>query len=188
MNTDEIIMEKALEAFALGGYENIGVQEICDISGITKPTLYHYFGSKNGLLTHIMASYSKSLIQKISDASDYRGDLPLTINKTVKAYFSFARDHRDFYRLLLNLYFAPPQSQFFKIAQHYMKEQYLILENLFFLASQDHGNMKRRETRYAITLLGFINSYIGMWMNEEVDLNDDLIFSASHQFMHGIYS
>ena len=188
MSTDETIMEKALEAFALNGYENIGVQEICDASGITKPTLYHYYGSKTGLLTQIMTEYSKRLIKVIKEASAYNGDLPLTINKTVKAYFTFARNNKSFYRLLLNLFFAPPQSPFSKISQQYMKNQYLILETLFKLASEDHGNMKHKEKRNAITLLGFINSYIGMWMNGEVELNDDQVFSASHQFMHGIYS
>ncbi|MFP4460625.1 MAG: TetR/AcrR family transcriptional regulator [Thermotogota bacterium] len=188
MTTDEKIMKKALEAFANKGYENIGVQEICDISGITKPTLYHYFGSKPGLLTQIMTEYSKRLVKTISNASDYHGDLPLTINKTVKAYFEFARSNKSFYRLLLNLFFAPPESPFAKICIQYMKEQFLILEKLFKRASGDHGNMKHKEKRNAITLLGFINSYIGMWMNGEVELNDDHVFSASHQFMHGIYS
>ena len=188
MSTNETIMEKALEAFAMKGYENIGVQQICEASGITKPTLYHYFGSKTGLLTEIMTEYSKRLVKIISNAAQYNGDLPLTINKTVRAYFKFAANNRYFYRLLLNLYFAPPQSQFSKISQKYMKEQYLMLEQLFKLASEDHGNMKRKEKRNAITFLGFINSYIGMWMNEEVELDDDQVFSASHQFMHGIYS
>jgi len=188
MSTDEKIMEKALEAFALKGYENIGVQEICNASGITKPTLYHYFGSKTGLLIEIMTEYSKRLVRDIADASTYHGDLPLTINKTVKAYFVFARNNKSFYRLLLNLFFAPPQSSFSKISQQYMKRQTQILETLFKRASEDHGNMKHKEKRNAITFLGFINSYIGLWMNGEAELNDDQVFSASHQFMHGIYS
>jgi len=188
MNTDEKIMENALEAFAMKGYENIGVQEICNASGITKPTLYHYYGSKTGLLSEIMTEYSKRLVKVISSATQYQGDLPLTINKTVRAYFTFATHNKYFYRLLLNLFFAPPESPFAKISKNYMKEQYLILERLFILASEDHGNMKRKEKRNAITLLGFINSFIGMWMNGEAQLNDDQVFSASHQFMHGIYS
>ena len=28
------------------GYDAVGVQEIVDTAGITKPTLYYYFGSK----------------------------------------------------------------------------------------------------------------------------------------------
>ena len=44
------ILEKALHLFYEKGYDAIGVQEIADAAGVTKPTLYHYFGSKYGLL------------------------------------------------------------------------------------------------------------------------------------------
>ncbi len=185
---DEKIMETALALFAAKGFENIGVQEICDRSGITKPTLYHYFGSKSGLLSTIMTDYSRRLLSIVSKATHYEGDLPLTINRTVKSYFNFAKNNRSFYRLLLNLYFAPPQSPFTKLSTEYMKRQYVLFENLFIEAAKDHGNMKNRHKKLSITLLGFINSYIGMWMSEQVELNDDDVFSASHQFMHGIYS
>ena len=43
-------MQKALQLFYEKGYDAIGVQEIADAAGVTKPTLYHYFGSKYGLL------------------------------------------------------------------------------------------------------------------------------------------
>ena len=44
------ILQKALQLFYEKGYDAIGVQEIADAAGVTKPTLYHYFGSKYGLL------------------------------------------------------------------------------------------------------------------------------------------
>ena len=44
------ILEKALHLFYEKGYDAIGVQEIADAAGVAKPTLYHYFGSKYGLL------------------------------------------------------------------------------------------------------------------------------------------
>ena len=35
------ILEKALHLFYEKGYDAIGVQEIADAAGVTKPTLYH---------------------------------------------------------------------------------------------------------------------------------------------------
>ncbi len=32
------------------GYDAMGIQRIVEAARITKPTLYHYFGSKQGLL------------------------------------------------------------------------------------------------------------------------------------------
>ena len=46
MENKERILECALELFYAKGYDAVGVQEIAERSGITKPTLYYYFGSK----------------------------------------------------------------------------------------------------------------------------------------------
>ena len=51
MDNRAILMQKSITLFADRGYEAVGVQEICEESGVTKPTLYHYFGSKRGLST-----------------------------------------------------------------------------------------------------------------------------------------
>lgn len=50
MDNREKILRCALELFYHKGYDAVGIQEICQSAGITKPTLYHYFGSKYGLL------------------------------------------------------------------------------------------------------------------------------------------
>ena len=50
MENKERIMECALDLFYAKGYDAVGVQEIVEKAGITKPTLYYYFGSKLGLL------------------------------------------------------------------------------------------------------------------------------------------
>ena len=64
----EMILQKALELFAGRGYDAVGVQEICAAAGITKPTLYHYFGSKRGLLDALIGHYTQGLNRAISAA------------------------------------------------------------------------------------------------------------------------
>ena len=49
MENREKILESALDLFFTKGYDAVGVEEIAERAGITKPTLYHYFGSKYGL-------------------------------------------------------------------------------------------------------------------------------------------
>lgn len=48
MDNRERILQCALELFYAKGYDAVGVQEIAQKAGITKPTLYYYFGSKYG--------------------------------------------------------------------------------------------------------------------------------------------
>ena len=50
MDNRETILETALDLFYTRGYDAVGVQEIAERSGVTKPTLYYYFKSKYGLL------------------------------------------------------------------------------------------------------------------------------------------
>ena len=60
-STKEKIMSTALKLFCRGGYDGVGIQEIVDSCGITKPTLYYYFGSKAGLLRAILDLYGNRL-------------------------------------------------------------------------------------------------------------------------------
>ena len=46
----ERILSTALDLFAVKGYDATAVREICEAAGITKPTLYHFYGSKDGVL------------------------------------------------------------------------------------------------------------------------------------------
>ncbi len=53
MDNRERLLQCALDLFADRGYDAVGVQEIVDTAGVTKPTMYHYFGSKHQLLQEL---------------------------------------------------------------------------------------------------------------------------------------
>jgi len=50
----ERILEAALSVFARKGYSAASVREIVSAAGVTKPVLYYYFGSKEGLFQAIL--------------------------------------------------------------------------------------------------------------------------------------
>ena len=182
------IMKAAMKLFAARGYDAVGIQEIIDAVGITKPTLYHYFGSKQGLLDDILKEDFEELIAEIKASSRYNGDVTLALRQTLSAFFEFAREHPVFYRMQLAMWFAPPESHAHKAEAKYNQQLYRLMEELFLLAAKDHGNMKGRHHGYAATFLGMINTYIGLSINGHVKLNDDLVYKSVHQYMHGIFS
>jgi AcrR family transcriptional regulator len=188
MDNRSNILSHALKLFASRGYDAVGIQEIVDASGITKPTLYHYFGSKEGLLTVLLTENFERLYRSVEEAAFYQGDLPFTLNKIVTAYFHFADAHRSFYRMQLSMWLAPADSVAFKAVSQLNEKQQHLIEELFIRAANDHGNMKGRHRAYAATFLGMINTYIGLVLNGYTDITDDLIYKAVHQFMHGIFS
>ena len=61
MENRDHILDCALRLFAARGYDAVGVQEIVELAGLTKPTLYHYFGSKRGLLETDSPFYSHQI-------------------------------------------------------------------------------------------------------------------------------
>ena len=182
------ILACALELFASRGYEAVGVQEIVDAAGITKPTLYHYFGSKRGLLDSLLEQQFAALFHILTEAGTYERDLPQTVQRIARAYLAFATGHRAFYRLALAAWFAPPDGEAFRAVAPYNERQQALLEDLFVRAASDHGNMRGRQRAYAATLLGMVNTYAGLVLNGYAEADDALVRQAVHQFLHGVFS
>jgi len=188
MDNKENIQACALALFSAKGYDAVGVQEICEASGITKPTLYHYFGSKRGLLEALLAGHFEILHVQLTDAAAYQGDLPLTLQRVAETFFGFAVEYPAFYRLQLGLWFAPLESEGFKVLSSMNRFQHDLIENVFLQAVRQHGNMAGRHQAYAFTFLGMLNTYIGLGLNGLAKLDVDLARQAVRQFQYGIYS
>ncbi|HEX2979397.1 MAG TPA: TetR/AcrR family transcriptional regulator [Anaerolineaceae bacterium] len=188
MDNRSNLLACALRLFADRGYDAVGIQEIVDAAEVTKPTLYHYFGNKYGLLEALLQAHFAPLNQLLRQAADYHHDLPLTLTNICKTFFQYARENPTFYRLQLGLWFAPENSEAHQAVARWNDEQYQIVEQVFLQAVSDHGNMRGRHSAYAATLIGMIHTYIGLSLNHRVELTDQLVTQAVHQFQHGIYS
>ena len=189
MDTRSKILHAALHLFADYGYDAVGVQTIVEAVDITKPTLYHYFGSKKGLFDTLIREESDGFMHTLQEVAAYRGNITQSINDVVKAYFNYADANPAFYRMLLGMWFAPPESEYFDSVYGLLHQQYLLLEALFYAAANDHGNMKGRHQQYAVSLKGLIDTYIGLALQRDVSLKaDELKYRIVHQFMHGIFS
>jgi Transcriptional regulator len=182
------ILACAVELFAARGYDAVGVQEVASGSGITKPTLYHYFGSKNGLLNAIITEYGAELSKIINEAAAYQGDLSLALSRLGKAYFEFARTNDTFYRMQLAMYFAPPESEPNRMVRNLNEAQLEMIEKLFIQAAVHHHSLLGRHLELAATFVGNMNTYIGFALNGYIELREELIGQIVRQFMYGIYA
>jgi AcrR family transcriptional regulator len=188
MDNRSEILSRALRLFAARGYDAVGVQEIVDAAGVTKPTLYHYFGSKRGLLEALLEERAAPLQAAVREAVTYPADVTLTLRNVVRAYFEYGRAEPTFYRLLWSMRYAPPASEPYRAASRLHEEQMALLEGLFCQAAEHHGNMRGRERAYATTLLATMHAYLEAALAGEQALDEELLHRAVHQFMHGIFS
>ena len=188
MDSHSALLRAALHLFASRGFENVGVQEIASATGLTKPTLYHFFGSKQGLLEALLTQYAGELDLAIIKAAVYQGDLPQTLDRIAGAYVGFATREPEGYNLELALYFAPRQSAARSVAAQHYRRRHAALERVFAAAAKDHGNLRGRQQRYAISFVGVLNSYIALQLDGEITITRRLQTDIVHQFSHGIYS
>lgn len=188
MDNREKLLDIALSFFSQRGYDAVGVQEIVEAVGLTKPTLYHYFDSKRGLLDSLIKREEGPLLQSVVESAAYQGDLVQTLEKIARAFFDAVKSHPTFYRMQLSMYFAPPESEANQAIRPFTNHQREILEETFIQAAENHGNLRGRHKRYAAGFLGVINAMIGLYLNDELALTEELIYQTVHQFMHGIFS
>jgi TetR/AcrR family transcriptional regulator len=184
----ELLRDRAALLFAERGYEAVGVSEICESCGVTKPTLYHYFGSKRGLLDAVIAERGGPLVESVREAARYAHDVPLGLERVAFAFMRFALADPVFSRLRLAMSFAPPASEAGMAAATFNLDLFRLIEELFLLASADHGNMKGRHRAYAGTFIGTIDTYVGFWLAGSSPLDEATMRSAVRQFMYGIFS
>jgi AcrR family transcriptional regulator len=177
----------AIDLFSSRGFDAVGVQEVADAAGLKKPTLYHYFGSKSGLLKTVLDETFVDLFTALEKV-EYNRNVVDTLEAVAKIYFDFARKRRAFYRMQLSMWFSPSESDSFKAVARVNERQQQILEALFLQAANEHGNMRGRHRAYTATFLGMLNTYIALGLNGYAKLDDDLVKKAVHQFMHGIFS
>ncbi|MGH2583774.1 MAG: TetR/AcrR family transcriptional regulator [Dehalococcoidia bacterium] len=182
------ILRAALDLFASRGYDASGVKEIVEAVGITKPTLYHYFGSKQGLLDALLTEHSCDFLRDLEAAARYEGNLPVTLDRVVAMYLAFAAAQPAFCRFLLSLLFAPPASDAHGPAARVTEAQRQLLEAMFQAASRDHGNMRGWHTQYAWSLLGVLAAYMLLVVNQQLEPTARLRRDIVRKFSHGIYS
>jgi AcrR family transcriptional regulator len=184
----ENIIQTALDLFSLQGYEATGVMEIADKSGISKPTMYHYFGNKRGLLDAIIASHGKKIYDAIDQGCVYHHDIVMNLTVLTRSVITAAISDEAFFRFYQALAAAAPGNECYHACEPLRTSVNERLEELFTQASVDHGNMKGRARAYSHSFQGMYNTWAMLVLNKQVDLNDDTLQRSVHQFMHGIFS
>src|ERR1700759_2324316 len=71
---EQLILRVAGQVFADGGYERASMDRIASLGGVSKPMLYAYFGSKEGLYLAYIERTGGELVQRLVSADGGRAD------------------------------------------------------------------------------------------------------------------
>ncbi len=95
------ILEEAVRLFSRNGYGSTSVREVAEAAGITKPTLYYHFGSKEGLFEALIDHHLTGLEALVGEAVTSAGGVVDRIRTFAKTYLLGAAEEADALRFLL---------------------------------------------------------------------------------------
>jgi len=104
----EELMKAALTLFTQRGYSATTVRELVEAAGATKPVLYYYFGSKEGLFLELMRTHFGRLEAVIDVFRKGEGSIRERLTAMLEKGFVYIRQDRDFIRLMHAVYYGPP--------------------------------------------------------------------------------
>jgi AcrR family transcriptional regulator len=188
MNNADLILYAALKEFAARGYSAVGVQEIVDAVGVTKPTLYHYFAGKQGLLQEIIKRKTVGFLQSFIQASEYEHDLTFSLQKMMNAILAFAIEDPTFFRYFSSLRYAPVDS----VEKACVTPTYELIDSrlraLFLSSVTEHGNLRAKEELQTVTFWGFATEIALLVLDGKMEVNGETVYRSLHQFEYGIYT
>lgn len=100
------IVDAATAVFAACGYHEASMEEIAELAGLSKPTLYKSFSSKLDLYLVVLHTAWDRLVRGVSEALCWAGGLASTqttpATAIAAAYFDFVDDHPQYSAVLFD--------------------------------------------------------------------------------------
>ena len=89
------MLEAAAQLFTERGYDGVSMDEIAERVGVTKPMLYAYFESKEGLFVACIERAAEPVLDIVRGAIDPSAAPDEQLWSGLLAFFEFVDEHRD---------------------------------------------------------------------------------------------
>lgn len=97
---EEQMLDVAGRAFARRGYHNVSMEEVAELAGVSKPMLYAYFESKEGLYLAYLHRSGEDLLARLRDVPRDEPDPERRLSAGIDAFWGFVDEQRDGWRVL----------------------------------------------------------------------------------------
>jgi TetR/AcrR family transcriptional regulator len=104
------IARVAARLFAERGYDATSVREIVEASGVTKPTLYYHFGSKQGLAEALLTKPMTKFLESLQGLFDSESNAVRLLRRFFEAHITMVTEEPDRGRFLYAICFGPQSS------------------------------------------------------------------------------
>ncbi|WP_294954584.1 TetR/AcrR family transcriptional regulator [uncultured Gilliamella sp.] len=167
--TYELIIKTAEKLFYRTGFSSVGVDEIRDMSGCSKTTLYNHFGSKDKLIVEVLkhrdSIFRSKLVNSITGLNGKNAILG--IFKWHKKWFSEVD-----YNGCLFMRAVEEMRETLPCVSDILKEHKEFVRGLIYSKLEDYSDKESLTNKLMVILEGLIN--IGVEYKNDKNLNDQI--------------
>ena len=186
------LLLSALSHFAAKGYDGVQVKEVAEEAGVSKPTLYYHFGSKEGLFRQLclvalasMAERIHSMVEPIL-AAPIKGDAAVEAAclQLSHAYLDLLMESQEFTGFILRSIAVPsPDSSFrdlMPLVERGLSPLGLFMDHVF------HTGLERARKEVLL-----FTSLVGSLVEEKLrdpqyQITDDELQWVTRRWLHGV--
>ncbi|WP_047153800.1 TetR/AcrR family transcriptional regulator [Aneurinibacillus tyrosinisolvens] len=128
VKTKELIFQGALKAFAEKGFNETTMEQIAELCGVAKGTLYYNFKTKEDLYVFVMESGVQNFMRMIQDYVEVVNpdDFRQRAIRLIEAHLDFFQNETDFCRLLLSKGWGTQERHY--TIRHVLQKYFELLE------------------------------------------------------------
>ncbi len=94
------VLDAGMVVFSNKGFHDAHVDEIADMAGVAKGTVYRYFSSKEEILKEIIRGNNRRLVDGLSDIFSKDGHILELIKEAIAYYVEFFEGDKELYKIL----------------------------------------------------------------------------------------
>ena len=161
-NARQRLLETATELFAEKGYAGTSVREIVDRAGVSKPVLYYYFKSKEGLFYAILewaGDVQQKVLNEIFSTSGTVLDRFIYFYRRVSAG---VEEYQYLYKMIHGLIYGPPQGAPDYDFTRYHRLMFDAILNIYNAGIDDGKTKKNADEEVAYLVLSLIDFCLHM--------------------------
>jgi AcrR family transcriptional regulator len=165
------LLHAAVELFAHKGYPATSTREIVEAAGVTKPMLYYYFQSKEGLLAAALAHFLDAFYERLRRVAAQPAPARQQLVEVVWTNLDFCQQNKPFARLFYALYFGPDDQKGLVDLQKYTQGSHELLTQVVAQAIEAGLLQGGCEEEMTMALHGMINIWVMAALNDDTELN-----------------
>ena len=161
--TRESGFQTAATLLAERGYPSVSMREIAEAAGVSKPMLYYYFESKQGLLEALLDSGLDCMQEAMEDIVARTVSVEEKLRELVRVRFKFARENPDIIKFYMDTFNDPGLKDL--VQRHFERSAALLRVAADLIAEGQAKGQLRRDLNPSVmsnSILGVTGMYMGL--------------------------